>query len=157
QPLLVRGIDPGTGDDACAVAWTDSVLVEFDRCVDVGRVHHALLDEQRFKRFDAERDIRRDELARLPWLSGVGRLRSGGRGANAAAPNAARLRKPRRPTASGDFSAMDDSVRAPAYVRTGVQEKSHEVGDLRGSSFVFSRLSVSGRLDHLFRTYRLTR
>src|SRR6185312_6689091 len=78
-------------------------------------------------------------------------------GANAAAPNAARLRKPRRPTASGDFSAMDDSVRAPAYVRTGVQEKSHEVGDLRGSSFVFSRLSVSGRLDHLFRTYRLTR
>src|SRR5690242_9119886 len=55
-------------------------------------------------------------------------------GANAAAPSAARLKNPRRPTLSDDFSAMNDSVRAPAYARTGVQEKSHEVCDRRGSS-----------------------
>ena len=81
QPLLVRGIDPGAGDNARAIARTDFVLVEVDGGVNVGRVHHPLLDEQRLERFHAKRDVRRRDLRCLPWLVSVcGTLRDRCRG-----------------------------------------------------------------------------
>jgi hypothetical protein len=69
------------------------VLVQVDGGVNVGRVHHSLLDEQRLKRFHAQRDVRRHDLRyALPWLVNVcGLLRNRcrrreGRGTKRGAP-----------------------------------------------------------------------
>jgi hypothetical protein len=57
QALPIGGIEPRTGDHTSAIAGPDLRFVRLDDGIDRGRIDHALLDEDRFERLDAERHI----------------------------------------------------------------------------------------------------
>src|SRR3954453_9121479 len=59
---LVRRVDPGAGDNACAVAWTDPGLECLDDRVKRRSIDQAFVDEERLDGFDPQRDVRRDDL-----------------------------------------------------------------------------------------------
>jgi hypothetical protein len=62
QPLLVRGIDPGAGDDARAVARPDLGFERVDDPVERLSIDEPLFDEQRLERLDAQRRVGRNHL-----------------------------------------------------------------------------------------------
>ena len=70
QTLPVCGIDPRPRDHAGAIARTDLRLVTLDDRIDRGRIDHALLDQYRLERLDAERHIRRNVLVTLVLFVG---------------------------------------------------------------------------------------
>jgi hypothetical protein len=62
ETLFVRGIDPGAGYYAGAVARADLVLIGIYEGVERGGIDQAFFDQQRFESFDAESGVGWDGL-----------------------------------------------------------------------------------------------
>ena len=61
QALFVGRISPRTCHHACAVSGTDLVLVRVNQRIEGHPIHQALFTE-RFERFHAQREVRRNRL-----------------------------------------------------------------------------------------------
>jgi hypothetical protein len=62
EPLLVRRIGPRARDDARPVARTDLRLECVDDPIERGAIDEPLVDQQRFQRFDPQRQIGGNDL-----------------------------------------------------------------------------------------------